>query len=187
MKQKQDGSVWENSQKNEQGEKRRRVARRDRFQRIKNRKEPLYRMPAFLKHTIGCVEISESGIILGTDGFSKVYALKTDMKIFCPKLRKQEITYDVFYEAEKRYLLIHYAGRNLEEAYLWFARLSTPVEWKKTFAMFGLMGNAQRRFHNLLPSDSVAEITEHGFEKKENASYDIEEMRKLFFEKGATE
>ena len=67
------------------------------------------------------------------------------------------------------------------------ARLSTPVEWKKTFAMFGLMGNAQRRFHNLLPSDSVAEITEHSFEKKENASYDIEEMRKLFFEKGATE
>lgn len=377
MKQKQDGSVWENSQKNEQGEKRKRVARRDRFRRIKNRKEPLYRMPTFLKHTIGCVEISESGIILGEDGFSKVYALKTDMRILCPKLRKQEITYDVFYEAEKRYLLIHYAGRNLEEAYLWFetleqdlgltawdarmrleyyckfleqfltektgtedcmlqpnlwkkaalysdietkngeieteegvfriagvrcfkegapasgileklrklavtvcvsvvpvsdqavadfvrseymgldsimprlkrknpvlygilaqekdavsneqnyvwggiyfllnaadkdemqektrqmvemgkqvgaiidilplARLSTPVEWKKTFAMFGLMGNAQRRFHNLLPSDSVAEITEHSFEKKENASYDIEEMRKLFFEKGATE
>ena len=127
MKQKQDGSAWENSQKNEQGEKRRRVARRDRFQRIKNRKEPLYRMPAFLKHTIGCVEISESGIILGEDGFSKVYALKTDMKIFCPKLRKQEITYDVFYEAEKRYLLIHYAGRNLEEAYLWFETLEQDL------------------------------------------------------------
>ena len=67
------------------------------------------------------------------------------------------------------------------------SEVETGRQGKKTFAMFGLMGNAQRRFHNLLPSDSVAEITEHSFEKKENASYDIEEMRKLFFEKGATE
>lgn len=92
-------------------------------------------MPAFLKHTVGSMEISESGIVVGEESCSKVYPLADcreakDIEAFFRKIRRRGIEYDIFFSMSECYLIVHYAGRNLDEAHTWFDSLEQELMLK---------------------------------------------------------
>lgn len=89
----------------------------------------------FLKRTIGSMEISESGIVMGEDGCSKVYLLSDcrackDIAAFCGKFRRKEIEYDFLFIESESYLVVHYAGKNMHEAAAWFEALEQEYALK---------------------------------------------------------
>lgn len=63
------------------------------------------------------------------------------------------------------------------------AELKRQRELKETLAMFGLMGNCQKRYGNFLPADDTLKLLVYGNAKEEvkGQAYDVEEMRALFF------
>lgn len=63
------------------------------------------------------------------------------------------------------------------------AELKKPRELKETLAMFGLMGNCQKRYGNFLPADDILKLLVYGSAKEDvkGQAYDVEEMRALFF------
>lgn len=63
------------------------------------------------------------------------------------------------------------------------AELNGARERRETFAMFGLMGNCQKRYGNFLPADDMFRILVYQSEKEDHPgqTYDVEEMRALFF------
>lgn len=65
--------------------KRKRVRRRDRFRRVKNKYEPVYKPPVFLKNRYGLKLITESGMIKTDGGYFQMYALPGDCSAEKPK------------------------------------------------------------------------------------------------------
>lgn len=114
-------------------EKAKRTKRCDRFRRIKNRYEPVYRTPALLKQASGICGISESGIFQ-TDGgyYSKAYVLEDDKnaeilketgKGFLALQEKPDADYGFLWGSDKktRYLICHTKKQDMTEAIEWFS------------------------------------------------------------------
>lgn len=79
---------------------------------------------------------------MGENGCSKLYPLSDckeckDIGAFCKKFRRREIEYDFLFMENESYLVVHYAGKSMNEAVAWFEAL------EQEYALKGW--NAERR------------------------------------------
>lgn len=117
-------------------EKKKRIKRKDHFRRIKNKSEPVYRTPGFLKNTAEVSEISESGIFRTGGRYSKGYFMESDVSgelagIFT-KLRKMNAAYAFLNAAknEKICLIVDADKKNMPEAIAWFSLMEQETGLK---------------------------------------------------------
>lgn len=109
-------------------ERNKRIKRKDRFLRIKNKSEPVYRTPVFLKNAAGVSEVSESGIFKTGGRYTKSYFMETDILtgeqagLFL-KLEQMNAAYGFIkmVKNEKTSLLIAVEKKDMQEAIVWFA------------------------------------------------------------------
>lgn len=106
-------------------EKTKRTKRCDRFRRIKNKYEPVYRTPPLLKQVSGICSISESGIFQ-TDGgyYSKAYVLEEDKNaVSLKETEKSDADYGFLWGSDKKicYLICHTKKQDMTEAMEWFS------------------------------------------------------------------
>lgn len=107
--------------------KRKRIPRRDRFRRLKNKNEAVYRTPAFLKKELGITGVSESGVFLCGENFSKAYVVcekdaNSEIADLCRKLREINADYNVLMGkySDSIYLILHAKKKDMAEALAWF-------------------------------------------------------------------
>lgn len=125
-------------------EKKKRIPRRDRFRRTRNKEEAVYRAPAFLKHTVGLTEISESGIFACENSFNKVYKMETGgqkgkLGEIMEELQRMDVRYGISADPGEKdvYLVLHIEKKDMEEAAEWFSQMKD---------LLGSGLNAEERF-----------------------------------------
>lgn len=106
----------------------RRIPWRDRFHRLKNKKEAVYRTPLFLRQTVGLGVISESGIFNFENRFNKLYGLKDEnnsqlLQELIADLQQREVQYGILFDlkSKKKYMILHIVKKDMEEAIAWFS------------------------------------------------------------------
>lgn len=184
-------------------EKKKRVRRSDRFLRIKNKYEPVYRAPLFLKNTVGISCVSESGIFQIKESYSKVYELQRDMNLqdmqdISKKLRGAGVDYGFLFEGkrEEGYLLVHIKRKGMSEAIEGFGELEQEIgllgidaeQRLRYYSNFlsGLFGSDDRP-HSFLLEARVWKtsarmkslMAEEGYMKAEEGTFEIVAVRRF--------
>lgn len=136
------------------------LRRKDRFRRMKNKQEPVFAAPAFLKG-IGVETVTETGIFQRKNEYSKIYrdALQGEMFL---QLRQKEA--DVIWmkrKADEVYFMIVHHDNSLAEAMQWFAALEEDLHIRSL--------SMEERLELLM--QSVADIT--GAERMEGSVMEI--------------
>lgn len=92
--------------------------------RVRNKQEPVYRSPAFLKRSIGVISVSESGIFCRGQDYSRLYVVERqgEFEELIAELRQMDAEYEIFTvkEEEKRRLILHTVQKDMTDARIWF-------------------------------------------------------------------
>ncbi|MGN0141694.1 MAG: hypothetical protein ACI4AD_05655 [Roseburia sp.] len=107
----------------------------NKFKRIRNKQEPVFLAPAFLKDTTGIRIVTESGIFQGGGGeYTKTYALqglsRDKKKNIYEELRQRDTGYSVTRVVGEEYLIIRYESGELMDAIGWFSDLEEQLRIK---------------------------------------------------------